>query len=188
MASKEYLENITANNTNFTFPKFKLNYFSNEFKDMISLKNNDNEEMLCVEKLKCKICFHLISRERLRVHVAKHIIKNETSKSPNLCGFCGTVGCSIDLKQSSTKNHLKPKSNCSFYYKFNIRSVKKISSRSPSTNHPVFCRSCKDDQCFWSYNLKLHYIEKHPLIEINLIEKETIPSNEEIEKLLGSTN
>ena len=96
MATKEYLENVIINNTNFTFPKFKLIYFSNEFKNLISVKNNENEEINSVEKLKCKICFHMISLERLRVHVGKHILKNETAKSPNLCGYCGIVGCSID--------------------------------------------------------------------------------------------
>ena len=86
----------------------------------------------------------MISRERMRVHVGKHILENQTDKSPNLCGYCGKVGCSIDLIQSSTTKHQKPKSNCTFFYKFSIRSAKKISDRSPCTNRPIFCQTCVD--------------------------------------------
>ena len=39
---------------------------------------------------------------RMRQHIGYHIINAHIQSEPNLCGFCGSVGCNIKLLKTST--------------------------------------------------------------------------------------
>ncbi len=74
------------------------------------------------------------------------------------CGFCGNIGCKIELQVTSGKGINKTlglKSDCKFYVKFSLKSAEKCTKNSPCTNRPVKCSIC--DQVYWSYNMKSHY-------------------------------
>ena len=45
----------------------------------------------------CKICRVMIKLDLMRVHVAKHILKDEVGSSSNICGWCGENSCSNRL-------------------------------------------------------------------------------------------
>ena len=45
--TKDFLENVLTYNPNLIIPKIKFIYFSNQFKELICLKNDDNQAILC---------------------------------------------------------------------------------------------------------------------------------------------
>ena len=102
----------------------------------------------------------------MRQHFGLHIIKKETAKSQNVCGFCGVVcGNQINLvKGSATNKNYVPKSDCLYFHNFSLKSASKSSARSPCTNRPINCPNC--NKVIWSYNAKFHYKEDHPLLEL----------------------
>jgi hypothetical protein len=98
----------------------------------------------------------------MRTHVGYHILNNDVVKSQDICGFCGIVGCKIELSKTSgfgTRKTLGPTSNCSHFYGFSLKAAAKISERSPCTNRPVRCDLC--EQIYWSYNIEHHYEIMH---------------------------
>ena len=42
---------------------------------------------------------------------------------------------------------------------FSYESLENVSKSNPSSNRPEYCSKCKS--WFWSYNMLLHYQEKH---------------------------
>ena len=186
LSIKDYFEKIVKGHTEFEIPKVSRLYDLNiELQAFLKFRNSI-KDMLVDAKLKCRICNEIHSRELMRNHVGKHILNNRVSVNQNTCGFCGLVGCSIELVQSSKKSIFKAKSNCIYYYEFNLKSVSKktLSKRSPCSNRPTICKNC-DDQCYWSYNLQAHYQTVHPFIDVNTAEQDVIPSAAEIHSVLA---
>jgi len=118
----------------------------------------------------------------MRQHIGQHLINNDIEHHSKNCGYCGKIGCSITLEQTSGRGAQKvygPKSaDCDYFYPFSLKSAEKISALNPCTNRPVKCDLCK--LVVWSYNIRIHYEQNHPnndLPEIYLLK------NDEVEKL-----
>ena len=117
-----------------------------------------------------------------KLHIGQHILLGNLTTHSNTCGFCGGLTCQIKIILSSGSGVHKtfaPHSNCTFFYKFNLKSAEKVSARTPCTNRPVSCSICSET--YWSCNLKQHYLEKHyqQIYEVHQI------SQEENEKVSG---
>lgn len=124
----------------------------NEFGTITDEYSLKNQEVLC------KTCNSPFSLSKMRDHVAKHIIVKDLEENANRCGFCGLIGCNIDIKITSGKGKnatYGPASSCDYYRKFNLKSSTRPTKSSPSTNRPIECHICK--KIFWSYNIKSHF-------------------------------
>jgi len=103
----------------------------------------------------------------MRDHVAAHILSGHFGDDPELCGFCGEIGHIVTLFISSGSDTWSVKSNCTYWYDFNLKALETSTSNSPSTNRPVKCLICPPPlNIFWSYNLKAHYEIKHSLLTV----------------------
>ena len=49
------------------------------------------------EKLKCTyvLCEQLVKRSKMRAHIGAHILLGHFFRDPELCGFCGRIGCRV---------------------------------------------------------------------------------------------
>ena len=93
----------------------------------------------------------------MRSHVAVHIIKGETTGQ--VCGSSGILH-SGNVEKILTKNKaFKAIVDCPYFMSFNYGSLENVSKSNPSSNRPEYCSICKS--CLWSYNMLLHYQEKH---------------------------
>lgn len=186
VAIREYLEIQIDNQTELKIPKASRLYDS-QIELQAFLKFRDNmKDVIRDDKLKCRICNESHSRSRMRVHIGKHLLSGRIKKNSNVCGYCGIIGCSIEFKQGSVKSIMKPKSNCRYFYEFNLKSVakKSLSENAPCSNRPVNCKNCFN--VFWSYNLEQHYLESHQSLDVNIIEIEVLPTLMECKKVLAS--
>ena len=120
--------------------------------------------------MNCKVCKKYVYLIRIRQRVGKHIILGEIKENIHLCGFCGEIGCSIDLVCSSGKGvnkTFKPSSDCKYFKAFSLKSSAKLSKNSPCTNGPIECTIFK--RVFWSYNMLMHYKITHKNVECLVI-------------------
>ena len=66
--------------------------------------------------------------------------------------------------------------DCPYLKSFNYLSVLKLTKSNPSSNRPECCNIC--NSCLWSYNMILHYKEKHHDVTCQLLiseaERETV--------------
>ena len=120
---------------------------------VLSGQNNDTDE-----GTKCKICKRRVQLKDMRVHVGKHVIKNDiTGEQDDICGFCGKHGCTVLLESTShkgSKKYFSPKSNCVYFYPY--KKVGDTPTRNnPCTNKIVTCKIC--NVYTWKYNLKHHF-------------------------------
>ena len=116
----------------------------------------------------------MIPLDKMRTHVGKHILNKETnSRSP--CGFCGRSSCQNKLTKPSKKGkelfYRLVESNCPYYVQ-HARRVTKASSRNPCTNYLNKCPLCNCD--VWLYNVKNHYEDMHPNVDIPLLDEPEI--------------
>ena len=106
-----------------------------------------------------KQCGVLVNSKQMRKHVGVHILKDGLRNS---CGFCGLVGCTIDLVNGSGRGKtttLTAGGNCRYRVKFSLKSAEKSTKSGPCTNRPISCKICKS--IYWSYNLAQHFKERH---------------------------
>ena len=90
----------------------------------------------------CKVCSKPISCEKMRGHLAYHIIKLEIESSE--CGFCGLPSCTNKLVQSSKTNKnkfFKIESNCDYFFSYGRKPV--YSKREKCCNHLARCEVTK---------------------------------------------
>ena len=93
----------------------------------------------------------------MRSHVAVHILKGDTNGQ--VCGFCGILH-SGNVQKITTRNKAsKAIVDCPYFKSFNYQSVLKLTKSNPSSNRPECCSVC--NSCLWSYNMLLHFQEKH---------------------------
>jgi hypothetical protein len=136
----------------------------------------------------CKMCTEKIMKAKMRCHIGKHILNNEIRESSVVCGFCGlTIGCNISIVATSGKGKNKtygPQSNCKYFYKFSLAPAAVSKSSAPCSNRPIYCTNCPEKSVvIWSYNIKQHYKEFHPLCDLSKVETIT---DKEIESVLSS--
>jgi len=127
-------------------PNFKFKEVtSNVYKLM--LLNETSPFILNYDSFICKICSKEVIKTFMRQHIGKHILRDETLKNENLCGFCGLVtGCNIELRTTSGSGIYKtlgPYSKCQFFCSFSLKAESKSSTQTPCTNRPVICSQCK---------------------------------------------
>ncbi len=115
-------------------------------------------------KFKCRVkgCLKYFKKEDMRQHVAGHILGHQLPEDENRCGFCGCIGCHIDLVKTSgygAKTVLGPVSDCEYFVKLSLKWMKESTKNRPSSNHPTKCSLC--DRVYWSYYMACHYKTKH---------------------------
>ena len=150
----ETIYNRIENKPPNLLPKIaKLPYPTSLMENFI-IKTNNNIYNNNLEKPPCKICDKEVDIQYMRSHVAKHILKNETSGQ-----VCGILH-SGNVQKSSTRNKAsKAIVDCQYYHNFSYKSVFKLTKSNPSSNRPENCTRC--NSCVWSYNFVLHYQERH---------------------------
>ena len=144
---------------------------------------NKNNQLIC----KLSNCNKVIERERMHQHIGQHILNNHIIKSANVCGFCGMVGCKIDIITTSgygNSRTLGPKSNCTHFYPFKLGPAAKMSKRSPCTNRPIRCEVNDCKQVYWSYCIIYHYQSMHPNLELGTLKESPFIPNEEKKAVL----
>ena len=95
----------------------------------------------------------------MRKHNASHIL---IDKLENVCGFCGVLGCSINIVKGSGKGKIASKSvssNCEYSVKFSLIAAETSTKSSRCTNRPLTFKFC--NMVEWSYNMKGHMKRKH---------------------------
>jgi hypothetical protein len=120
------------------------------------------------EKVKCNVCSKLITKKLMRGHVGAHILLKGLDFTLDSCGFCGTGSCRTNLSISSgygVNKTYRAVSKCTYFTKFNLKSISKTSKNSPCTNRPVKCDVSECTEIIWSYAMKLHFEKMHPLVE-----------------------
>lgn len=155
----DLLKSVYENDKSIELPRVSSPYAKSVMEKFLIANliiNKDDDD----GKKPCKVCNKVIMLRKMRLHVAKHYFKNETS--PQMCGFCG-INCNsvLGLKTSGSGKNVafKTKSNCAYAYSFNYASVEKPSKSMPCSNRPIKCPQC--EHFFWSYNLSNHYNDKH---------------------------
>jgi hypothetical protein len=106
----------------------------------------------------------------MRSHVAVHILKGETNGQ--VCGSCGILHSGNVQKILTKAKAFKAIVDCPYFKSFNYGSVENVSNSNQSSNRPENCSICKS--CLWSYNMLLHYQEKHVDVPCPFL----IPENE----------
>ena len=114
-------------------------------------------------------CKTRVPAKKMRLHVAKHILKNDVDVFA--CGYCGESSGEhkISLKKT-THQTLIPQSNCPKMIKFSLAAAAKAAGRNPFLNRPVACEVCKE--VYWSYALKKHFERSHIGHTCNIIVSE----------------
>ena len=151
---KDYLQCVLQNDD---LSLQKVNVILNS--SLLVIEENIKESH---DKFKCKFCAKLVDQDKMRCHVAKHILNAQVPDNQNTCGYCGIIGCKIELVKTSGHGAYKtfgPKSNCKYYYSFSLKAASKITKRSPCTNRPIECHLCS--QVYWSYNFSFHFETMH---------------------------
>ena len=72
--------------------------------DLLTLDKATQEHFVCEgEKVKCLVenCKRQLKLNRMRLHIGKHILKEELEEDHHLCGYCGKVGCSLRIYNRS---------------------------------------------------------------------------------------
>ena len=155
---KEFLTTVILNTSN-KIPVVPNPYCQNVFQ-LLKIDLPSNQLVSDNDKIMCKFCEKYVLLQRLRCHIAKHIIKKEIKKHAHLCGFCGSIGCSLELIVTSGKGKQKnygPKSDCKYFRSFSLKCAEKTSGS--CTNRPIHCPICNN--LYWSYNLESHYESCH---------------------------
>jgi len=140
-----------------------------------------SEKLSGKTKVDCLLCgsnMPLARVAQMRNHVGHHIIyalrgmpddslKSETQVGVDPCGFCGLVGCYVQLVEEGKSHRILL--NCKYHYaKMRYSAAIKCSASSPCTNVPIHCHTCKPTssglpRTIWKYNAIYHITCDHPL-------------------------
>ena len=137
---------------------------------------------------KCFTCNKAVSLEKIRKHLAYHLLSGHIENGCNVCGYCGQSSCHSTLKKTrfvkkTTTQYYKIQSNCP-YFIFHHKTPRTLTTRNRCTNHllvcPVSSWPCKLP--VWKYNLEEHYRGTH---ENLVVPEELTISNQEKQLLLA---
>ena len=75
---------------------------------MLDFKRNDKvQDMLLIQylivfdvgsdKVEWAVCGKFVLKKRMCNHIGKHLVLKKIDPLPKNCGFCGMIGCSIEL-------------------------------------------------------------------------------------------
>lgn len=118
-----------------------------------------------VQKHKCSICNKSISADRMRGHIAYHIISDHVSS--DICGFCGRNSCLNKLVKTSShhgKNYYRIDSNCHIFFNYKRKPV--YSKREKCSNYLAKCDATNCNADIWKYDMVKHYNEKHSHLNV----------------------
>ena len=126
----------------------------------------------------CMLCPDLVKEERMREHVAAHMLAGHVPKDmlTRTCGCCGQQGCTPLLIKPSAKTAVRPHVQCrAGYFRAWIQGwTGKDGAR--CTNTPIACALCttpratapaagdvapEDGPFFWKYAMEQHAAEAH---------------------------
>ena len=162
---KQYLSNINLNEFKSEIKKIDSPY-SDEILNLCLIDSEEKESVdFNYKKVPCQVanCNSNITLVKMRMHIGTHILKNDVISHPHRCGFCGGIGCSLQLITTSgfgVNATVGPKSDCKYFYKFNMnKKSSKVVASYPCSNRPVHCDMCKG--IYWAYNLESHYYKNH---------------------------
>ena len=108
--------------------------------------------------------------------------KCRRSKSPQLCGFCGSrSGCTTTLEKGAGNQTRVAASDCKArYMKLSIGAA--TNNKSKCRNVPVKCEFCDPEKWFWSYGYLSHLQNAHSsqvsLDNSELVTKYALPEKE----------
>ena len=134
----------------------------------VSIVPNQKLTTDAAPSVKCPICSNVVQKKDLRTHVGQHWHRGEcvpgddTKPLVTFCGLCGRRGLCELHEVQGRQYKMYVVSNCSFQPPgVQYSKMPKRSDRSPCSDHPIRCLVCKLP--LWSYTLKAHYEECHPL-------------------------
>ena len=115
----------------------------------------------------CYLCQKKTTLDRMRGHIARHIIMKDAE---DVCGFCGREGssCNTTLKRSShssDKVYYEVKSECPYFHAYK-RVPDDVTKTHNCTNKVIHCPERNCTCIIWKYNSIHHYEIKHPGINI----------------------
>ena len=134
------------------------------------------DESSAEAEVDCTICGARWPSLLMRQHMGFHKLHTpEKMVSTNPCGFCGGDAALCrswfengggDTVNALTKCVLLGGVAGKKPLNYNHKSAKKMSAKTPCTNHLVECARCEPEQsqkrpCFWSYNLATHHAKEH---------------------------
>ena len=77
-------------------------------------------------------------------HVAHNIYKTFLSISTDPCCWCGDIDCGVDMTKDESTQLIHVQANAFQFPPMKLSTYKSISIKNPSTNHPIYCSSCKN--------------------------------------------
>ena len=116
----------------------------------------------------CLLCDKETTDEKMRGHVAYHII---TSNLSDVCGFCGREGtiCQTTLEGSSHSRSRQYFANvvstCNYEHDYK-RCPNDTTKTHKCTNKIVHCKASNCNRSIWRYNAVHHYENNHPNLDI----------------------
>ena len=117
-----------------------------------------NDRLITLVKLKSSLMVVIfIIGGITKVGESVHILKGDTQGQ--VCGCCGILHSGSVQKITTRNKASKAIVDCPYFKSFNYQSVLKLTKSNPSSNRPEFCSVC--NSCLWSYNMLLHFQEKH---------------------------
>jgi hypothetical protein len=111
-------------------------------------------------------CSAKVVRSEMRIHVAKHILKEQAKPShqmtDQLCGFCGSLHPDCEPRNEQTTKALVVRSPCpNSYAAMKLKTAVVSTPTGPCCNVPVYCKKC--EKFVWRYNWTLHWNSKHKM-------------------------
>ena len=102
-----------------------LSYFQLEDENQMNEFTTESSRYTCpILGIDCNYKFSLV---KMRNHIGKHILNKSIPPNVHMCGFCGSVGCSISIKVTSgfgLNDTYGPESDCKFYKRFSLKKKK----------------------------------------------------------------
>lgn len=79
------------------------NPFSSSAKKITTVHSLQQPGISQTDKVQCFFCESLVHLKSMRTHIGVHILKKQIAPDQNTCGFCGKIGCRVNLIKTSGK-------------------------------------------------------------------------------------
>ena len=124
-----------------------------------TLENRINGMLVCVifnEKVRGKCKKVDDSEVKLLNHMVHHVYKTRSSMTTDPCFWCGDIDCGVYLIKNKSLQWIHVHRNDFQFPPIKLSPTKKISIKNPSTNHPIYCNSCKNTYGYVTLNYIVH--------------------------------